>query len=337
MEIVGLTMNVEDRSGYNRVIELVSSAVYEDILAMAKVCNLPLTSYPFAEIISSLKQLLDQAAYLWNREEIDPQIKICTAPDDPQKPTVSRTLRIGIYPVAANPFHWAHMLAGLSALVRFRLDKIVYLISGSDPRKPSLTSAEIRHFMGKEVLKMLAPLFGYSSIAMGSNGDGETNMFKMLALNPEQRIDAFYLVGADHYHRINPKTGGADTIQKIEDHMVYNAGNYNDAVHSISVIFIERGARNHTVETCLPTAFIPEMPFDASSTIIREAFQGKRNINTLALMPYAAYRHAFELSLYPSDHIPPLQKKKQQPAVYASSSYRETILQSCMDALPPIS
>jgi nicotinic acid mononucleotide adenylyltransferase len=329
MESVSLTMNVESRSGYNRVIELVRSAIYEDIFAMAKVCDLPLTSYPFSEIIPSLKQLLDQAAYLWNRKEIDLKVKIRTSSDEPQYPAVSKTLRIGIYPVAANPFHWAHMLAGLSALVRFRLDKVVYLISGSDPRKPSMISAEIRHFMGKEVLKMFAPLFGYSSSAMGSNDDGETNMFKMLALNPEQRIDAFYIVGADHYHRINPKTGGTDTIQKIEDHMVYNAGNYNDAVHSIAVIFIERGVRNHTVETCLPTAFIPEMPFAASSTIIREAFQGKRGINNLALMPHAAYRYSLELGLYASDHKFPLQKKHQQPA-HAYSSYREAVLVDCI-------
>ncbi len=75
MESVSLTMKVESRSGYNPEIELVRSAIYEDILAMAKVCDLPLTSYPFSEIIPSLKQLLDQAAYLWNRKEIDPWLK----------------------------------------------------------------------------------------------------------------------------------------------------------------------------------------------------------------------------------------------------------------------
>jgi nicotinic acid mononucleotide adenylyltransferase len=323
MESVGLTMKVESRSGYNRVIELVRSAVYEDILAMTKVLNLPFATYPFAEIISSLKQLLDQAAYLWNHGNIDPHVKIRTSPDDHQNPAVSRTLRIGIYPVAANPFHWAHMLAGLSALVRFRLDKIVYLISGSDPRKPSMISAEIRHFMGKEVLKMFAPLFGYSSSAMGSNGDGETNMFKMLALNPEQKIDAFYIVGADHYQRINPKTGGADTIQKIEEHLARNTGNFNDALHNVSIIFIERGARNHTVATDLPIAFIPEMPFAASSTMIREAFQGKCGIESLSLMPYTAYRYAIELGLYGlDDALPAPHKQHKQPATH-TSPYQE--------------
>jgi len=333
MESDRLTMNVESRSGYNRVIELVKSAIYEDIFAMAKVCDLPLTSYPFSEIIPSLKQLLDQAAYLWNRKEIDPQVKIRTSSDEPQYPAVSKTLRIGIYPVAANPFHWAHMLAGLSALVRFRLDRIMYLISGSDPRKPSMISAEIRHFMGKEVLKMFAPLFGYSSIAMESNGDGETNMFKMLALNPEQRIDAFYIVGADHYQRINPKTGGPDTIQKIEAHLETKTCNFNNAFHSVSIIFIERGARNHSVATDLPIAFIPEMPFAASSTMLREAFQGKRGIETLSLMPYTAYRHAIELGLYNSGY-PPLTHNRQhnQPATH-TGSYQELTQQRCTNVL----
>jgi nicotinic acid mononucleotide adenylyltransferase len=337
MESVGLTMKVESRSGYNPEIELVRSAVYEDILAMAKVFNQPLTSYPVAEIISSLKQRLDQAAYLWNRDKINPHVNIRTSPDDPSAPSVERSLRIGIYPVAANPFHWAHLLAGLSALVRFKLDKIVYLISGSDPRKPSMISAEIRHFMGKEVLKMFAPLFGYSSIAMGSNDDGETNMFKMLALNPEQKIDAFYIVGADHCHRINPKTGGADTIQKIEGHLARNTGDFNDALHSVSIIFIERGARHHVVETCLPMAFIPEMPFAASSTMIREAFQGKRGIETLSLMPYAAYWHAIELGLYGSGYPPVIHHRQHnQPARHARS-YQEITLQRCTNVLQYVS
>jgi len=324
-------MNVEARSGYNRVIELLRSAVYDDILAMTKVCDMPLSGYPFAEIISSLKQQLDLAAYLWHRGKIDPQVKIRTAPEEPQKPTVSRTIRIGIYPVAANPFHWAHMLAGLSALVRFRLDKIVYLISGSDTRKPSLISAEIRHFMGKEVLSMFMPLFDYSSIAMGSHADGETNMFKMLALNPEQKIDAFYIVGADHYYRVNPETGRVDTIQKIEEHLEKNTCNFDTAFHSVSIIFIERGTRNHTIATDIPIAFIPELPFTASSTILREAFQGKRGIETLALMPYTAYRYAMELGLYSSGN-PPLTHHRQhtQPSPHAGSC-QDFIRQKCLN------
>ena len=75
------------------------------------------------------------------------------------KPLIRRTLRLGIYPVAANPFHWAHLLIGLSALVRFRLDKIIYVIPGSDPRKPALAAAEIRHLIGEEVIKIFAPFF----------------------------------------------------------------------------------------------------------------------------------------------------------------------------------
>ena len=302
MERVRLTMNVEARSGYNQIIELMRKVLYEDILAMAKVCDLPVTSYPFAEIISSFKQLLDQAAYLWDTGEINPWVNILTSADDPSASAVCRTLRIGIYPVAANPFHWAHLLAGLTALVRFKLDKVVYLISGSDPRKPDMLSADIRHCMGREVLKMFTPLFGYSAIAMESNADGETNIFKILALNNKQRIDAYYIVGADHYRRINPKNGSPDTIQKIEDHTARKTCNFNNTLHRVSIIFIERGERKQTVATSLPVAFIPDMPFSASSTIIREAFQGKCGIETLSLMPYRAYRYAVELDLYGSEY-----------------------------------
>jgi nicotinic acid mononucleotide adenylyltransferase len=275
---------------------------------MAQVLNLPLSSYPFAEIISILAQLLDQAEYLLNRRILDPHVAVRSAPHDPVKPAVSRTLRLGIYPVAANPFHWAHLLIGLSALVRFRLDKIIYVISGSDPRKPALAPAEIRHLTGEEVIKIFEPFFAYSSLALENNCAGETNLFEILALNPKQTIDACYIVGADHYHRRNPRTGEADTLQKLENNIAADNHLLNPAVHSISAIFIERGTRDYTVATDIPAAFIPGIPFAASSTMIREAFNGSRPVQTLALMPCTAFKYADAFGLYGSEFKLHLQK-----------------------------
>ena len=36
-----------------------------------------------------------------------------------------RPLRLGVYPTAGNPLHWGHLLGGLAAMERFRLDKVV--------------------------------------------------------------------------------------------------------------------------------------------------------------------------------------------------------------------
>jgi nicotinic acid mononucleotide adenylyltransferase len=308
MHAVSSARNPEAGSCGNPAVEAVRTRAFQDLQDMAQMLNLPLTSYPFTEIIFSLAQLLDQAEYLLNRGIIDPQAAVRSAPHDPVKPLVSRTLRVGIYPVAANPFHWAHLLSGLSALVRFRLDKIIYLISGSDFRKPALAPAEIRHLIGEDVLKIFEPFFEYSSIALENDCDGEMNLFKIVSLNPDQSIDLFYIVGADHYHRVNPRTGEADTLQKLENKIAADNHFFNPAKHSISAIFIERGTRDYTVETDIPVAFIPGMPFAASSTMIREAFQGNRPVQTLALMPCTAFNYADAFGLYGSEFKLNLQK-----------------------------
>jgi len=308
MQSASQVMNRETGSCGNPAVESVRARAYQELLDMSQVLNLPLSSYPFAEIISILAQLLDQAEYLLNRRILDPHVAVRSAPHDPVKPLVSRTLRVGIYPVAANPFHWAHLLSGLSALVRFRLDNIIYIISGSDPRKPALAAAEIRHLIGEEVIKIFAPFFSYSSIALENDCEGEMNLFKIASLNPAQSIDLFYIVGADHYHRINPRTGEADTLQKLENKIAADNHFFNPAKHSISAIFIERGTRDYTVETDIPLAFIPGMPFAASSTMIREAFNGSRPVQTLALMPCTAFNYANAFGLYGSEFKLNLQK-----------------------------
>jgi nicotinic acid mononucleotide adenylyltransferase len=308
MQSASQVMIGEAGSCGNPAVEAVRTRAYQELLDMSQMLNLPLTSYPFTEILSSLAQLLDQAEYLLNRRILDPHVAVRSAPHDPVKPAVSRTLRLGIYPVAANPFHWAHLLIGLSALVRFRLDKIIYVISGSDPRKPALAPAEIRHLIGEEVIKIFEPFFEYSSLALENNCTGETNLFEILALNPKQPIDACYIVGADHYHRRNPGTGEADTLQKLEEKIAADNHLFNPVMHSISAIFIERGTRDYTVATDIPVAFIPGMLFAASSTMIREAFNGSRPVQTLALMPCTAFKYADVFGLYGSEFKLHLQK-----------------------------
>ncbi len=298
MESLSIAEKTQVEGHHHPVIKEIRARAYQEVINMAMVLNKPVTGYPFSEIVLSLTQLLDQTAVLWSKGEIDPFAEIRTSRDDAEKLSMGKTLRIGIYPVAANPLHWAHVLIGLSALVKFRLDKIIYVISGSDPRKPELISAEIRYLIGKKVFDMFAPLFGYSPIALGDYCDGEINIFKILALNPQQKIDAFYIVGADHYHRINPVTGNPDTIQKLENNITRKTHSFNAALHSVSAIFIERGSREQVIETDLNVSFIPEISFTASSTMIREAFQGIRSLDTLALLPFTAYRYADELGIY---------------------------------------
>lgn len=203
-----------------------------------------------------------------------------SAEDAPVKPE-ARTLRIGVYPVAADPFQWAHLIIGLRAIAELKLDKVVFVLAGDDPRKPSMTEAVFRHPMGRAVLEQFSPLFQYSSIAVGTTFDGETNIFRILELNPEQKIEAFYIVGGDHY-RFTTENGSDDTLNKIAKKLA-DPKLIDRSKHSVSLAFVERDVPLERLQTPLDVHFLKDVGFEASSTQVRKG--------NYELMPWAAYEY----------------------------------------------
>lgn len=224
---------------------------------------------------------------------IDPTVKIRVSPSDPDIAAVSRPARIGVYPVAADPFQWGHLLIALRAVGELGVDKIVFVLAGDDPRKPTMTPVEHRHPMGEEVLEIFAPFFQYSSIAVGTTFDGETNIFRILALNAQQGVEAWYMVGDDHY-RLVDRNGKPDTLPKLETNYRRDMG-HNTALHQLKVAFIRREAPAEAVPTDLEVRFLDHVGFEASSTQVRNGQH--------TLMPHKAFEHARRKGLY---GVPPL-------------------------------
>ena len=195
-------------------------------------------------------------------------------------PKKERELAVGIYPVAADPLHWGHLLIGLQAIASLKLDKVVFVLAGDDPRKPQITPVARRHPIGRAVLGIFSPFFAYSSIAVGTELDGETNLFRLLALNAAQRLRAYYMAGGDHY-RLKDADGHDDTIPKIEKNMDRPDLKFWADKHNISLAFIARGGRREEVPTALDVNFLPAIPFAASSTHARAG----RHV----LMPHKVY------------------------------------------------
>ncbi len=213
--------------------------------------------------------------------EIDPTRGVRLSQDDP--PVSEEThARIGVYPVAADPFQWGHLLVALRAVGELGVDKVVFVLAGDDPRKPAMTPVANRHPMGREVLALFSPFFAYSPIAVGTTLDGETNIFRILALNPERRVDAWYMVGDDHY-RLVDKNGNPDTLPKLEANFARPLG-HSPTLHALKVAFIRREGISGSITTPLDVKFLDNVGFDASSTQVR----GGRH----ALMPHAAYDYA---------------------------------------------
>lgn len=225
------------------------------------------------------RSLLSKIAGLIRSGEIDPSAALRAGEGDPAVPAVGRELRVGVYPVAADPFQWGHILIALRAMAEHKLDKVVFVLAGDDPRKPQMTPSGFRHAMGRAVMDAFSPLFAYSSIAVGTQYDGETNIFRLLKLNPQQSVHAFYIVGGDHY-RLKDKNGGDDTLLKMEKHLG-DPNRFDADKHKVSLIFVERGEPLARIPTPLDIHFLPDVGFDASSTRVRSGHY--------ELMPYAAF------------------------------------------------
>lgn len=220
--------------------------------------------------------------------EIDPSLELRVDPDGAPVAAPSRPLKVGVYPVAADPFHWGHLIVALRAVGDLSVDKVVFVLAGDDPRKPTMTPVLDRHPMGIEVLGGFAPFFVYSPIAVGTQFDGETNIFRILALNPGSAITAWYMVGDDHY-RLTDKKGNPDTLPKLEANRMKDLG-HDSALHQLKVAFIERERPAETVPTSLEVKFIEHAGFDASSTAVREGSHG--------LVPHRAIEYARRKGLY---------------------------------------
>lgn len=246
---------------------------------------------------SEMEPLLDQIEGHLRDGAIDPSVRLRLSAEEPEVPPVDREVRAGFYPVSADPFHWGHLLSAWRAAAVHKLDKVVFVLAGDDPRKPQMVAAALRHPIGQAVLSLYQPFFVFSPIAVGTDFDGETNLFRFLALNARQRIHAYYMVGDDHY-ALKDKKDNPDTLPKIENNMVDPRLGFVPGLHKISVAFIERLGRGADVPTSLDVPeFLPPVPFDASSTAIRG---GKKE-----LMPFTAYDLARRQGLYGLTSPPP--------------------------------
>jgi nicotinic acid mononucleotide adenylyltransferase len=284
-------------SGSNPITEVIKGRILKELSDMAEEIDIRLSASPFKEIWADAEFYLDLITSQLNNREVIP-VSITKPHEESEKAESERTLRVGFYPVSADPLHWGHLLIGLSAMARFKLDKVVYAIAGHDPRKPEMTPPTARHPMGQSILNMFTPLFEYSPVALEDELDGESSLFKMLALHGGRRIKAFYIAGSDHCRRVDPVTGSADTIQKLEEHVRSKMYGFDGRRQRISLIFVKRDPAECSINTRLNVSYIPSLPFNASSTVIRWALAGRESRDKLALLPYTAYLYIRALGLY---------------------------------------
>lgn len=305
-----------------------------DVLKKASYQVLP----ELKDRMEKVKNFLAKIAQRLNSDDanikINPDLaNIRVKETDPERTASNNVLRIGVYPIAGNPLHWDHLLVALEAIAQEGLDKVIFDIqSGKDIRKPHLALTEtFRYELCKEELNLFAPLFSFSE---NTSACGEEDIFRILNLNPTQKIDAFYMVGSDHYNRwaqLKDKEGkllpkeqqpqdsmlkgsleyeqwkkdhqskepSPDTIQRLEENPT--KFNMNATMHSVSALFAQRpGEEEKTIQHKLKNLKTLPCVGASSSTAIRKAFEGLQNNNPVeqlsafAYLPFMGYKYLNE-------------------------------------------
>jgi len=292
-------------AGFDRSTEALVSPLAEridrELLLMEAALGPEADATDFAAIREKALPCLERLKRLVQEQQINPCRKVRLCPDEaePEQPRAGeRALRLGFFPTAANPLHWMHLIGGLAAISDLRLDKLIYAIAGSDPRKRNLVPAATRHLMAARVLRAFSPFLAWTPISLESSLPGEVNVFRLLQLNSQSRIQAFYLAGTDHYHRVDPVTGEPDTIQRLEDGIRGRLFGFDERRHELSVIFLDRGGPRHPVDTFLDVHWIDRLPLRMSSTCIRDALCGRGPRTALAGIPFSTFAAICALGLY---------------------------------------
>jgi hypothetical protein len=272
--------------------------VNHELSSMEKLLHRHADVEAFAAMDRWARSTLGQIGALVSRGVICPSMAEQEDPDSRFRSRTLRPLRLGVFPIAADPLHWLHVLTGLAAMENLRLDKVVYVVAGEDRRKPMLAPEQFRHLIAREVLKLFSPLLEYSAIALGSAADGEENVFRIIASFPGRPLHAFYIAGSDHNQRFVSSSGDPDTIQKLERGAQGRLLGFNPRNHKLSVVFLDRGGHLDSTETFLDVHWVRALPLQTSSTRIRDALAGKGPLLELSFLPYSAFRIISTHGLY---------------------------------------
>lgn len=277
--------------GQPAAIQAIDQGLRLQLRRAAEVLEQDDSAPPYRWIRDRAARHLSQIGRLANRGAVCLDEAVRTSTDQPPASSRPRTLRLGVFPVAADPLHWGHLLFSLQAIAALGLDRVVFIVQGQDPRKRAGFDGaeEHRHAIARQTLALLDPLVAYSDLGRGSSTPGEDNLFRLLQLNAGRHIDAWYMAGADH-HRLTDVAGNPDTLPRIEANLEQRRFGYDWTRHRLRVLFARRRGlapllENAPVPTCLSVRFLPEVLL-ASSTAVRRG--------ALDLVPYTVLEYLRE-------------------------------------------
>jgi hypothetical protein len=243
-----------------------------------------LYSAPEVWIAAQLRRSLARIGQQVDEGRIDLEEVVRCSEKERAAPPRDRTLRLGVFPVAANPLHWGHVLFPLAAIAELSLDRVVLVVQGGDPRQGAALDETLRHRhqLAREVLVLLEPLVDYSAVGRSNARTGESNLFELIRLNADRRMQIWYMAGCDHY-RCRDDAGRPDTLSRLGAASTHPC--FDGSRHRLRAVFARRGCgmpQPCGVKSPIPVRFLPELLL-ASSTAVRRG--------DLSLVPYAVLEY----------------------------------------------
>jgi hypothetical protein len=172
------------------IIRSVEVALLPEIACMARFMGGSQHLKSLMEIRDEFTALLESIDCLIKDGVIEPWHPLRLSESDVLPQESERPLRVGIFPIRANPIFWGHILCGLEAIRSAELDKIVYTVvfrKGEPPFMPE----ELRSGVARDVLKIFDPLLCCSDAGRGARLDEESGLLRVRELNRDRNIDAF--------------------------------------------------------------------------------------------------------------------------------------------------
>jgi hypothetical protein len=187
----------------------------------------------------------------------------------PFPPLVGCAPNIGVFPVAASPLQWGHIIAALAAMAALGLDHIVFIVTDD---------AERRHVMAADVLARFAPLLLYSAV---------DSFFDFLRLNARQPMKVHFLCGS-------APTGARERVaQELAQAMRDGAHDYDPWTHPVSLVFFNGDGDRKAPPLSLPSVEV-ELPLpDPLPQWPATTFAGHEGHITPAAIPCTSFRPGF--------------------------------------------
>jgi hypothetical protein len=224
---------------------------------------------------------------------IQPWSSLRLAPDAPVPPLTATAAKIGVFPLSASPFEWAHLVAGLAAMADLALDHVVYIVTEEAGQERPLLPREVRHAMTRDLLGRFPPLLLYSPVGFQQEAAGVLSVFDLLALNASQPMEVYLITGGTG-ESIGERPSG-ELVNRIESAMAKRRGGYDESMHPLTLVVgkpedvVNAGGRP-------PARVSVDFPLPcADPGAIPAALSGDTGRDALAAVPYTVFRHVRRL------------------------------------------